>query len=182
MIDKASFAKIMAGLRLAYPRFKIAESVEAIELWHRKLKMYDQEVLTEAVSHWIDTEAFPPSIADIKRLCEPKESPNESGDWGSAWENALRVVKHYGYYRQSEALEELRAKDPKACEVLRRLGYQTVCMSENLPQERANFRMIYESSLKYEARVKEYESLPKALKSKGLFKDRMDRLLTEFGN
>lgn len=165
MIDKMSFAKIMAGLRAAYPRFKLAETVESLELWHKKLQGYDYEILSTAVSHWIDTEKFPPSIADIKGLCEPKESPLEESDWGTSWEYALKSVQHYGYYRQSEAMEYLKEHDFMAYKVLRRLGYQTVCLSEDITRERANFRMMFESIENRNKRIKEYCKLPERLRS-----------------
>lgn len=163
-MDKREFAAIMAGMRAAYPRFKIAETPEAVELWYKKLSQYPANIVGAAVSHWIDTHKFPPSIAEMRDLCTPKTSPALEEDWGGAWEKALKVIQHYGSYREAEALESLRAKSPKASEALRRLGYRAACLSENLAQERANFRMIYEAMGEYEARVEAYEALPDALK------------------
>lgn len=165
MIDKASFARIMAGLRAAYPRFKLAETVESLELWHKKLQGYDYEILSTAVSYWIDQERFPPSIADIKSLCEPKESPLEESDWGTSWGYAMRSIKYYGYYRENEAMEYLKENDFMAYKVMRRLGFQSVCLSEDISRERANFRMMFESIEKRDKRIKDYCKLPERLRS-----------------
>ena len=165
MIKKIDFAKIMAGLKAAYPRFKLAETSESMELWYQKLGGYDYGILSAAVSYWIDKEKFPPSIAEIKTLCEPKENPDAVIDWGGAWELALKAVKNYGYYREREAMEALRAENETAYRSLKRLGYQTVCMSENLSNERANFRMIYTAMEEYSEKVRTYDGLPEPLKT-----------------
>lgn len=164
MIKKIDFAKVMAGLKAAYPRFTLAETSESMELWYQKLGGYDYGILSAAVSYWIDREKFPPSIAEIRALCEPKEDPKARIDWGSAWEMALRAVQYYGYYREREAMERLRGQNEMAYRALKRLGYKTVCRSENISNERANFRMIYTAMREYAEKVRDYASLPAPLR------------------
>jgi hypothetical protein len=62
-------------------------------------------------------------------------------DWGNGWEQVENAIRYYGTYRASEALESF---DEVTREVVKRLGFNNLCLSENVQADRANFRMIYE--------------------------------------
>ena len=53
----------------------------------------------------------------------------------------MKAIRMYGYYRPEQAMDSL---DDLTRETVRRLGFQTLCLSENQEADRANFRRIYE--------------------------------------
>ena len=60
-------------------------------------------------------------------------------------------------YREQEALEQL---DEITQKCVRRLGFQSLCTSENETADRANFRMIYEQEQRSQMT---FRQLPPAL-------------------
>ena len=53
----------------------------------------------------------------------------------------MDAVRHYGYYREAEALESMDEITREAC---KRIGFINICLSENITADRACFRQIYE--------------------------------------
>ena len=51
------------------------------------------------------------------------------------------AIRYFGYYRIDEAMETF---DDVTRQCVERLGFKNICISENINQDRANFRMIYE--------------------------------------
>ena len=84
-------------------------------------------------------------------------APEEKG-WGDAWGNVLRAIGKYGYSGYVEAMEEF---DEITRQVVKRLGWKEICMSENISVERANFRMIYEQE---QSRRNELAQIPENMK------------------
>ena len=78
-------------------------------------------------------------------LAELKEAlvANVAGedDWGEHWKAAVNAIHRFGRYREEEALDSM---DPMTREVVKRLGYQDLCRSENQMADRANFRVVFE--------------------------------------
>lgn len=62
-------------------------------------------------------------------------------DWGEGWNKAMAAIRKYGSYNEAEALDSL---PPLTRETVRRLGYKSLCWSENQIADRANFRQVYE--------------------------------------
>ena len=62
-------------------------------------------------------------------------------DWGEAWESVLMAIRKFGYMQEEEALESM---DDVTRKCVKRIGFNNICMSENITADRANFRMIYE--------------------------------------
>ena len=59
------FKAIVKKLRIAYQRDKFLMDNESVSLWDERLGSLDKDVLLQAVNHYIDTNAFQPTIADI---------------------------------------------------------------------------------------------------------------------
>ncbi len=64
-MDKQETAKILAVLAASYPRFEIDEV--RVKVWYEMLKDYDYKAINHVVWEWIKEEAFPPSIAEIRK-------------------------------------------------------------------------------------------------------------------
>ena len=71
-----------------------------------------------------------------------------------------RSMRLYGAPREKEALDSM---SPLTRKIVQRLGYQTLCMSDNEMADRANFRMIYEQESKRET---ETAMLPESVRAK----------------
>ena len=90
---------------------------------------------------WAATEKWPPTIAEIRGFCV-SAAAGDLPDWGSAWHETLDAIARYGYQGEQAAMDAL---PPMTREVVRRLGWRQLCVSENQEADRANFRMVYES-------------------------------------
>lgn len=151
-MDKKQFSMFVMALKTYYPRENLLHNNQAIELWYRQLQDIPYKVLEASLEKWVAINKWSPSIADIRELAA-SIMDGDIPDWGEAWEKVVMAIRSYGTYRIDEAMESFDSLTRKAVE---RLGFYNICMSENLPAERANFRMIYEQLAdrqKKEARI-----------------------------
>lgn len=140
-MTKQEFSVIASAIRTFYPREKILPNEQAADLWFNLLKDIPYDVAQVALNKWAATNRWSPAISDIRELAAEITSP-EVPDWSEGWEAVQLALRRYGYYRQAEALATLPELARKAVE---RLGWQNICLSEELGVERANFRQIYEA-------------------------------------
>lgn len=134
------FAKIAAAMRAYYPREKILPDDASRDLWFKHLEDIPYETAVVALNKWVSVNKWPPSIADIREAALDV-STDGIPDWSEAWETVLNAIRRFGPYRQTEAMESL---DDMTRTVVRRLGFMTLCSSENVAADRANFRTIYQ--------------------------------------
>ncbi len=160
--DDRAVAECLSVLKAAYPQYKFLTDHAMMELWHRKLSVLDSEKRRLAIEFWINTERFPPAISDIYELCSPKSLPNK--DWSEAWQLVQRAIQRFGASRETEAMKWLQSEDPMTAEAARRLGFQNCCLSQNIAQERANFRMIYQSMEEKQEADERFMRLPVGLR------------------
>lgn len=142
------FKVFVMALRTAYTSERFLPDSTSAQLWHKMLCDLDYAVLDNAIMQYIATEKFPPTIADIRKLASGVTS-EEPLSWGDAWEQVIRAIRKHGYMNELEALNSM---DPLTRKCVKRLGWQNICMSENISADRANFRMIYEAD--YEKELK----------------------------
>lgn len=154
-MDKKEFSTWAMALRTFYPRENLLPNNQAMELWFRELQDISPQVAEAALRKWVQTNKWPPSIADIREMATTVSMP-EIPDWGEAWESACKAIRRFGFYRQKEALDSL---DPLTRKAVERLGFRDLCVSENHMTDRANFRMIYENLAKRE-QTKQQVALP----------------------
>lgn len=147
------FAHVSAALQEAYPRENILQSQSAIELWFRQLSDIPYEAMMLAVNKWIETNRWSPTIADLREQ-SAAIMLGEIPDWSEAWEKVLLAIRKFGPYRYHEAMDSL---DDLTATTVRRLGFNSLCMSENLAADRANFRTIYTNLA---TRGRQLEQLP----------------------
>jgi hypothetical protein len=134
------FKKIAKGLRSVYTSNNLLADVDSLKMWYAMLKDIPYEVLSAAVQKYISTNKFPPTIADLRELSAGITNEPIS-DWGAGWGIVQNYIHVYGQYRESEALENM---DETTRQVVKRLGWYSLCISENPELDRANFRMIYD--------------------------------------
>jgi len=139
-MDKKEFAIFASALQTYYPKENLLPNNEAMELWYRQLQDIPYKVAEIALNKWVATNKWSPTIADI-RECSAEITQGELPDWGQGWEQVLRAIRQFGMYRAGEAMASF---DELTRQTVERLGFRDICLSENIAQERANFRMIYE--------------------------------------
>lgn len=157
-MTQSEFGNFSAALKSYYPREKLLPTKEAVTLWYRQLEDIPYALATMALNQWVAVNKWSPSIADIRETAAAIKY-GEPKDWGDGWEQVKRAISNFGMYREEEALNSIT--DPTARETVRRIGFITLCTSENPTAERANFRMIYERLIE---REKQDRQIPEALK------------------
>lgn len=157
-MDKKEFALFASALRTYYPKEKILPNEQAMQLWFNQLQDIPYKVAEVTLNKWVATNKWSPSIADIREQAAGLMQ-GEAKDWGEAWREVLNAVHCYGSYQQLEAMESL---DELTRQAVKRVGYMSICMSENIATERANFRIVYEQLLE---RRKQDAQLPQRLKA-----------------
>lgn len=139
-MTKAEFMLIASAIRTLWPRETVLPNERALDLWFINLQDLPYAAAEYAVNRWACTSHWAPTIADIRAAVA--DAAEDIPDWSDGWEAVLAAVHRFGIYREAEALAAL---PDIARDAARRLGWQTICLSENISVERANFRQIYEA-------------------------------------
>lgn len=139
------------ALKTFYPKETLIPNEQAITLWYEQLKDIEYKTASLFLNKWVATEKWSPTIADIRGgtseiMC------GEVADWGHGWEQVEHSIRHFGYYREDDAYNYM---DDMTCQVVKRLGFKNLCMSDNASTDRANFRMIYEELSKKEKKSRQ---------------------------
>lgn len=147
-MTRKEFAIIASGIRTYYPRENILPNDQSMELWFRQLEDIEFKIAETALHKWVAVSKWPPTIADIREAAA-EITQGEIKDWGAAWETVIRAISNHGSYDPAGAFA---AMDDVTRTAVQRIGWETICMSEDISIERANFRMIYEAEAKRKKR------------------------------
>lgn len=134
------FKIVAKSIRSLYPKDNVMPDAYSVKLYYTMLMDIPYDTLVAALKRYVLTNKYPPTVADLRTATAEVTRP-VSQDWSAAWEQVRKAIHYFGYYRQSEALESL--SEPTRT-IVKRLGYQELCLTENLNVDRANFRKIYE--------------------------------------
>lgn len=140
-MTRQEFWQFAAAIRTYYSRENILPNEQAMELWFRQLQDIPFPVAEAILAKWVATNKWSPSIADIRDSMAEIQNGGPADDWGEAWDQAMTAIRRFGSYDEDGALASLH---PLTRETVRRLGYKSLCWSENQVADRANFRQVYE--------------------------------------
>lgn len=157
-MNKTEFAKFAMALRTYYSKENLLPTDAAMELWYRELEDIPYDKAALMLRKWVATQKWSPSISEIRKGVTELLIPETGEDWSTGWQKVLNAVGRYGYMRGDEALASF---DPITAETIRRIGWNTICNSENLSVDRASFRQVYEI---ISTRAKETQQLPRAVR------------------
>lgn len=157
IMSAQEFATIASAIKAAYPAANIMPDKQSKEVWYTMLADLDYHVCLNALKEHISICKFAPSISELRERCASMTSEPVL-QWGDAWERVLGAVRFYGMYREKEALGSL---DEATQNCVKRIGFKNICLSENIQNDRANFRMIYEQEA---AQRKEMSQLPDSVR------------------
>lgn len=157
-MDKHEFSLFAAALRTYYPRENILPNNQSMELWYMQLQDIPYKAAEAILFAWVATNKWSPAISDIREAATKMQNGFEESDWGTGWQQVIMAIRRFGFYQVDEAMESF---DPITRECVRRIGFQNICLSDNITADRANFRMLYEQI--YE-REKKDRQLPSSVK------------------
>ena len=141
-MTREEFAKITLTIKSCYQKeTNLFQSEQVIRLWYEHLKDLDYVTLQVALSVWIDTSKWSPSIADLREMCI-KIQDNTPDDWSESWEKVMHAITVYGRDNKQGAMDYF---DVVTRTVVCRIGWFALCTSEDISIERANFRQIFQT-------------------------------------
>ncbi|AEE95309.1 replicative helicase loader/inhibitor [Mahella australiensis] len=159
-MDVKEMARILAVIAAAYPKFGIDNSGITLNVWYSMLGDLPYQAVQAAVQRHILENPFPPSIADIRRLTvELLTPPDKRVDANDAWGQVVRAIRMYGIYRPQEALDSMA---PDVAAVIKAMGWEEICLSDNLNVIRGQFLKLYERKT---AAIQRERLLPDSLRA-----------------
>lgn len=147
-MDKEECKTIVKMLKASYTTDSFIPDQESFMVWYAILQNYPMEVVQKSVIKYVTTQHFPPTIADIIQGIGDDES------WSEHWDIVMRAVRKYGSWDAKGGLESLSEKDRT---IAKRLGWHTLCTTENIGVERANFRTMFEELTQKERNTRTLE-------------------------
>lgn len=154
---KAEVSKLLVIFAATYPRFDVNDV--KLQLWFEMLQDIPYELALVAVKKLICERNFPPTISDIRATVGNLLNPHsDEEDTGTAWGEVMKSVRNYGIYRPEEAISSMSRKTAR---IVRQLGWQEICLCENLGVIRGQFIKLYDA---LEEREKKNRMLPVELR------------------
>ena len=140
LVSKQEFATLVLAMQAMYGEEFIGTE-EAMDVWFALLHDLDYQILSKALQKHMLTNKFKPTVAELREIYADLICPVIS-DWSEGWEQVSKAIGHYGMYRTEEAMERF---DEVTKEAVKRLGFQNICLSENIVADRARFAEIYQA-------------------------------------
>ena len=144
-MTRDEFSIFANALRTYYAKENLLPNKQAMELWYQALKDLSYSLASAALGKWSQTSRWSPTIADIRETAADITDPDNGEDWSMGWGKVLKAISRYGWSRPEEALATL---DETSRAAVKCLGWQNLCMSENISVDRASFRQTYETMKK----------------------------------
>ena len=140
MVSKQEFATLVLAMQAMYGDEFIGTE-EAMDVWFALLHDLDYQILSKALQKYMLTNKFKPTVAELREIYADLICPVAS-DWSEGWESVCKAIGQCGMYRAEEAMESF---DEVTKEAVKRLGFQNICLSENIVADRARFAEIYQA-------------------------------------
>ena len=140
LVSKQEFATLVLAMQAMYGDEFIGTE-EAMDVWFALLHDLDYQILSKALQKYMLTKKFKPTVAELREIYADLICPVIS-NWSEGWEKVSKAIGHYGMYRTEEAMESF---DEVTRDAVKRLGFQNICLSENIVADRARFAEIYQA-------------------------------------
>lgn len=139
-MEPVEAAEIVGMIVIAYP--VPSWEFETQKLWQRMLSDLDVSITTQVVEGWIRTRDERPSIAAIRRGVAERQLGNAAGAKlflppDEAWEYVQRCFGTVGQYAP------FPDEHPLVKEAVERMGWISMCRSDNVDVLRGQFRHAY---------------------------------------
>ena len=141
-----------------FKHFELENAEAQINLWQRSLANCEYRDVVNAFEVWLNTEKYPPTLAEFKPVVARFRNPSAFLSPERAWEAVTIAVRKYGSYNSERAFETFSEPIKRA---IRNVGgWQKICQTE-LGREwdflRKNFVEAYND---FSQDVREQELLP----------------------
>jgi hypothetical protein len=131
-MNQTETEKLLTIIQRSYPNhFKEFDSdvFEAqTRLWQRSLADYSYRDIAYAFEMWINTQKFPPTLAEFKHTVVKLSKPTALLSPETAWETVSNAVRKYGSYGQERAFATF--SEPIKRAVRNVGGWQKICQTE----------------------------------------------------
>ncbi len=143
-MDEKIIKQALAKLKYTYPNaFKdyTTEDVQfMIKMWCNDFKNDDPKAFETAIERLRVKSKYCPSIAEIKEELAFINNPILQMNVDEEWDKVIQAIRKFGYYRFQEALDSL---NEHTRQVVRTIGWQRLCSSENIEWERRTFKELF---------------------------------------
>lgn len=138
-MNKKDFSVAMTVLGTAYNK---EFTNEQLSVWYEFFYDVPLEIFKSAIKRLIVKNKFLPSIAEVKQEIAIITNPTLQLNAEEEWEKVIATIRQYGSYRASEAIKTL---NPFTRKIVNMLGYNKLCLSENIAWERKQFIELFNS-------------------------------------
>jgi hypothetical protein len=154
--------KLLTIMMNSYPtffkHFELENAEAQVNLWQRSLADCEYRDVVNAFEVWLNTEKYPPTLAEFKPIVARFRNPGAFVSPERAWEAVTIAVRKYGSYNSERAFATF--SEPVKRAVRNVGGWQKICQTE-LGREwdflRKNFIDAYND---FGQDMKEQELLP----------------------
>lgn len=139
-IIKQALAKLKYTYPNAFKEFTQEDVQFMVKMWSNDFKNDDPKAFETAVERLRVKNKYCPSIAEIKEEIALINNPVLQMNVDEEWEKVIKAIRKYGYYRIQEALDSL---NEYTRQIVRTIGWQRLCQSENIEWERRTFKEMF---------------------------------------
>lgn len=113
-MTEAEFGKIALAMKAIYTDPKFLPDKYSIGVWYNLLKDLSNAECQAAVSEYMTTKRFAPTVADIRELAAKHAEPDEDAENAEvAWSHVSRAIQN-GFYGAEKEFEKLTPTEQKA--------------------------------------------------------------------
>ena len=146
-MNKETITKGLALLKYTYPNtfkdYSKEDTNMMIIVWADAFSDNNPKEFEMAIKRLMKKSKYCPSIAEIKQEIALLNNPVLQLNADEAWDKAIKSIRKHGRYRQLEALEDM--PDEHTREVIRQIGIERICNTDNIEWERKLFKELFTS-------------------------------------
>ena len=161
-MNQAETEKLLTIIQRSYPNFFKEFDSDAFEvqakLWQRSLAEAEYRDVVNAFEYWLNTEKYPPTLAEFKPLVIRYKNPQSLISPEKAWMVVDSAVRRFGSYGQEQAFNTFSEPIKKAVRNIG--GWQKVCQTELGRDWDFLKRNFIEAFKDFDQEAKEQELLP----------------------
>ena len=138
---------ILATIAEVFPKnLMTTVTAQTVNIWAQMLDDMDYKRATIALAHWIQTQKYPPTIADLRELTAVQTTTNQMTA-EQAWGKLQDAIRKFGYTMPKEAAEYL---GEEIWTIVNRFGYNYFCQMpvDEASTYFAHFRNAYNGEVK----------------------------------
>ncbi|MCK8824710.1 replicative helicase loader/inhibitor [Fuchsiella alkaliacetigena] len=160
VIKILSFISNAYAGKFEFPKGTEEASETLIQSWLEFLEDYEHQAAKVALKKYIvENPKWPPAVGELVQEINKIHLPEEDNLLpAEAWSQLVKAIRHYGYYREQEALESM---SPLVAKTVEYMGWRELCYETNTGVLRGQFLKMYKQ---LQQRQQKENMLPSSLK------------------